>query len=75
MQEFIIPFFLESGQLRYIERGDKYKIGDLELYVNGCHPKNGVVSKLSIIDIDNGISRSKFESKIMIADQRIAQQL
>ena len=43
MQQFIVPFFLESGQLRYIERGDKYKIGDLELYVNGCKPKNGVV--------------------------------
>lgn len=45
MLDFIVPYFLDAGQRKYVERGDTYRIGEINFYINGCNPKSGVIGK------------------------------
>lgn len=58
-----------------MERGDTYRIGEINFYINGCNPKSGVIGRSSHLELERGITKSTFHRKIVMADQRIAERL
>ena len=68
------PYFLD-GIERYIEKGDTFKIGHIDVFVLHCQPQSGFVGKSTLIRYKFGKTRNQCVAYIQREDNKIASEM
>ena len=68
------PYFLD-GIERYIEQGDTFKIGHIDVFVLQCQPQSGFVVKNTLIRYKFGKTRNQCIAYIQREDNKIASEM
>lgn len=71
MKQYFNPYFL-SGVRKYVERGDVFKVDDLEMFVLNSYPDHGFISADSHVLFKFGLNKEKCLEKINHADNEYA---
>ncbi len=71
LKEFFNPYFL-SGVRKYVERGDVFKVDDLEMFILNSYPDHGFISPDTHVLFKFGLNKEKCLEKINLADNEYA---
>lgn len=71
MKEYFNPYFL-SGVRKYIERGDIFKVDDLEMFILNSFPDHGFINQDTNVMFKFGMNKEKCLEKINNADNEYA---
>jgi hypothetical protein len=59
---YLNPYFY-CGFMCFVEKGETILIDNQEFFVNDCRPKQGIVDKQTIIELEVGFTQEVFKKK------------